>query len=353
MANGIRGQRRILDHVDLLDRRSCAAGAGSGAALGTTLVHASFTTLVHLSDDGVAEALELLHLVLELIGFRQLVVVQPLDRLIDRVLYLLLVTRRKLGADLVVPDGVPHVVGVVLQGVLRFHLFLVLLVLRLPPLVVGDGDLVLVPGGLVLRRHVQDPIGVDIEADVDLRHAAGGGRDAGELEFAEQVVVPGPRPLALVDLDQDSRLVVGVGREDLLFLGGDGRVPRNQDGHHAASGLQPEGERSDVQQQQILHLLVALSAQDRGLHRRTAGDSLVGVDALAKLLPIEEVLQQLLHLGNPGRTPDEDDVMDAALVHLGVPQALLHWLHALPEQVHVELLEPRARDAGVEVDPLV
>ena len=40
------------------------------------------------------------------------------------------------------------------------------------------------------------------------------------------------------------------------------------------------------------------------------------------------------------------------LVHLGVTEALLDGLHALTEQVHVELLEPRPGDAAVEVDAL-
>ena len=34
------------------------------------------------------------------------------------------------------------------------------------------------------------------------------------------------------------------------------------------------------------------------------------------------------------------------------PQHLLDGLHAVAEQVHVELLKPRARDAGVEVQAL-
>ncbi len=42
-----------------------------------------------------------------------------------------------------------------------------------------------------------------------------------------------------------------------------------------------------------------------------------------------------------------------ALVHLGVPEALLNWLHALAEQVHVELLKAGTSDAAVEVDTLV
>ena len=45
-------------------------------------------------------------------------------------------------------------------------------------------------GGLIYRRHVEDAVGVDVEADVDLR--AGRGASAGcraRLNFPEEVVV--------------------------------------------------------------------------------------------------------------------------------------------------------------------
>ena len=55
--------------------------------------------------------------------------------------------------------------------------------------------------------------------------------DARELGLAEEVVVLGPSTLTLVDLDQDTGLVVGVGREDLRLLGGDGGVTFDESGH--------------------------------------------------------------------------------------------------------------------------
>lgn len=91
-----------------------------------------------------------------------------------------------------------------------------------PALVVGDGDLVLLARGLVLRRHVQDAVGVDVERHVDLRHAARRWRDASQLELAQEVVVSRARALALKHLDQHAGLVVGVRGEYLLLLGGDG-----------------------------------------------------------------------------------------------------------------------------------
>ncbi|CAA7406321.1 unnamed protein product [Spirodela intermedia] len=338
---GTRELFRWLYLIDLLDLRARAgAGAGAAAPAGERLVvdigaHVGAGALVHLGDDGVADALELLHLVVELIGLGELVAVEPVDGLVDGVLDLLLVCGVELGGDLLVLDGVPHVVGVVLEAVFGFHLLLVLLVLRLvllrlldhlldlvlaqPPLVVGDGDLVLLACGLVLGGHVEDAVGVDVEADGDLGHAARRRGDAGELKLAEEVVVSGPGPLALVDLDQDTGLVVGVGGEDLLLLGGDGGVPGDEHRHDAAGGLQTLRE----------------GGNDGGLDGGAIGHGLVGVDALTELLAIKE-----------------DHFVDGALVHLGVPQALLHGLHALSEEIHVQLLEPGASDGGVEVNAL-
>ena len=51
-----------------------------------------------------------------------------------------------------------------------------------------DADLLLVAGAEVLRRHVDDPVRVDVERDLDLRHAARGRRDPDELELPERLV---------------------------------------------------------------------------------------------------------------------------------------------------------------------
>jgi hypothetical protein len=40
------------------------------------------------------------------------------------------------------------------------------------------------------------------------------------------------------------------------------------------------------------------------------------------------------------------------LVHLGIAQHTFHWVHALPEHVHAQLLKPSASDGGVEVNAL-
>ena len=48
------------------------------------------------------------------------------------------------------------------------------------------------------------------------------------------------------------------------------------------------------------------------------------------LLAIEEVLEELLDLGDPGGAADQDDVVDGGFVHLGVSHGLLDGLEGSP-----------------------
>jgi len=80
-------------------------------------------------------------------------------------------------------------------------------------LLVGDGDRLGFASALVGSGDLHDAVGVNLKGDFDLRDTAGRWRDAGELEFAEKVVVLGQRTLALEDLDEDGGLVVSGGRE--------------------------------------------------------------------------------------------------------------------------------------------
>ena len=52
-------------------------------------------------------------------------------------------------------------------------------------LIVGDGDLVLIAGGLVAGRDIEDTDGVDVECDLNLRNSPWGRRDTdtGKVEL--------------------------------------------------------------------------------------------------------------------------------------------------------------------------
>src|SRR2546427_731639 len=112
----------------------------------------------------------------------------------------------------------------------------------------------------VLGPDVDDAVRVDGEGDFDLGHAARRGRDAHEVEVAERLVVGRHLPLALQDVDPP-RPLAGPGRgEELGLFGRDGRVALDQPGEHAAQRLDAEGQRRDVQQQNVLHLAFQYAA---------------------------------------------------------------------------------------------
>ena len=127
---------------------------------------------------------------------------------------------------------------------------------------------------------VHDAVGVDVEGDLDLRHPARGRRQTGQLEHPELLVVRRDLALALVDLDLHGRLVVLGRREDLGALGRDRGVALDELGHDAALGLDTEGQRGDVEQQDVLDLAL----EDTGLQGGADGDDLVRVDALVGVL---------------------------------------------------------------------
>merc|ERR1711963_1050832 len=190
------------------------------------------------------------------------------------------------------------------------------------------------------------------KGDLDLGNSTGSGGNSGEVKLAEKMVVHGHGSFSLVNLDGDSRLVVGVSRKGLGLLGGNGGVPLDQAGHDSTGGLDSKGERSDVEEKKVGDGLAGVAGEDSSLNSGSVSDGLIGVDGAVELLSVEEVLEQLLDLGDPGGSADEDDVVDGALVHLGVSHGLLDRLKGSLEQVRTELLESGSGDGGVEVDAL-
>ena len=109
-------------------------------------------------------------------------------------------------------------------------------------------------GGLVLRRDVQDAVGVDVKRHLDLGDATRRGRDAVEDELAQALVVSRHRPLALEHVDLNLRLPVRSRGENLTLARGDGSIALDQRSRHAAERFDTERQRSHVQQQDILDL---------------------------------------------------------------------------------------------------
>lgn len=339
--------------------------SGASTTLGGTSARGSLAT-VGSGDDGVGNSLELLLLGLVLVLLSSLVAVEPADDLVDLVLNLLLVILGDL--ELALGESVLEGVGVGLKAVLgldagRLKLVLLLVLLGLgkhaldlllgeTALVVGDGNLVGLSGTLLESGDVHDTVGINIEGDLNLGNTTGGGGNASELELSEEVVVLGASTLTLEDLDQDTGLVVGVGGEGLGLLGRDSGVALDQRSHDTTSGLNTEGKRSDIEKEDLVGGLGRLvTGQDSGLDSGTVGNGLIGVDGLVGVL-VEEVGDELLDLGDTGRTTDEDNLVNGGLVNLGVTEDTLNGLHGAAEEVLAELLETGTGDGGVEVNTL-
>jgi hypothetical protein len=365
--------------VDLLNGRTLIVGSTRGAtstreATGSTTGHAGHVTrgtasTVELHHDGVGNGLELLLVLLVLLTSSLLALIEPGDNLVDLGLQLLLVGSIELLIDLGVAESVAERVGVRLKAVLgsdtlALGLILVLellslgqhalnVLLRQTTLVVGDDNLVGLAGTLLEGRDVHDTVGIKIEGNLDLGNTTGCGRDASELELAEQVVVLGALALTLVDLDEHTGLVVGEGREDLGLLGGDGGVAGNELGHHTTSSLDTERERRDIEEQNLVGGLGrCVTRQNGGLDGSTVGNGLIGVDGAVGLLTVEVVLDELLDLGDTGGTANKDNLVDLRLVDLGISQDTVNGLEGRPEEVLAKLLETSTGDRGVEVDTL-
>lgn len=73
----------------------------------------------------------------------------------------------------------------------------------------------------------------------------------------------------------------------------DDSVTRNELGHDAASGLDTERERADIDKDDITEVLI--TGKNAALDGSTVSDSLVGVDTLRQLL-VEVLLEELLDL---------------------------------------------------------
>ena len=285
-------------------------------------------TAVQLGRDGVSDVLELLKFLLEVIsGSRLTFRVDPIGGLLDGVQERLLVVGVQLATETIrvtelgletVDVGGERIegfdallLGFVLGGeLLGLGDHAVNLLLSETSLLIGDGDRFGFTGTLVGGGDLHDTVGVNLERNLNLGNTAWSGRNSGELELAEEVVVLGEGAFTLEDLDQDRGLVIGGGGEDLALAGRDDGVTGDKLGHDTTSGLDTESEGIDVNEEDIAQALVA--SEDATLNSSTIGDSLIRVDTFGRLLA-KVLLKELLDLGDTSRATDENDLQDMSV----------------------------------------
>merc|ERR1711998_777545 len=335
--------------VDLLNGWASTCIATIWHATRHATLRGTTSSLVHLGDDRVANSFEVFLHRLELLLLGMLSSLQPCSGLVDLGLDGFLVLLVDCCLEFLLVDGVLHGVAVRLEAILGVDLLLSCLVLvgkllglthhalnvvlGQPALVVGDGNVgFLTRGTLVLGSHIEHTISIDVEGHLDLRNPTRGRGDPSKLELAKKVVVLGAGTLAFENLDEDTRLVVGVSGQSLGLLGWHSGVASNEGGHDTTSSLQAEREWCHVQQQQV-GFASGATGEHTGLHSSTVGHSLIGVDGAARLLAIEEVADKLVDLRDTGGATNHDDLVHGALVNLGVAEDFLHRLESSTEQV--------------------
>ena len=134
------------------------------------------------------------------------------------------------------------------------------------------------------------------------------------------MVVLGHGSLSLEHLDGDSGLVIGGRREDLRLLRGNDGVPRDDLGHDSSDSLDSHGERVHVEQNDVSSVL--LSRDDSSLNGGSVGNGLIGVDSTRGLLSVEELLDELLNLGDSSGSSDENDLVNVLLLEVSVLENL-------------------------------
>lgn len=135
-----------------------------------------------------------------------------------------------------------------------------------------------------------------------------------------------------------------------LLNGWDSLATGNDWGKDIAFHGNTKRERYHIQKEEVGSIgRGGLSRQNSCLDCSTIRDSLIRVDALLKLLAIKEVAQELLDLWDTGRTTNKNDLINLALIDVGILKNLGNWVQSTIEGLGVEILETGTGDLGVEV----
>jgi hypothetical protein len=121
---------------------------------------------------------------------------------------------------------------------------------------------------------VQEAVGVDAKAHLQTSKAGRHGRDPLQREARERAAIARQLAFTLHDVQLESRLVVGVGREGRLRARGNAGISGQDLVHPATHGLDPERQRKHVQEQDF----VTRARQEVCLNRCTVSHHQIRID---------------------------------------------------------------------------
>jgi hypothetical protein len=337
------------------------------AAIAAVLATLASSFLVNLGDDGVTDFLEPLEVLLHVVLLCLLVSSEPVLLGLEGFLNGLLVFFLEFVLELLlVLNGVSHLVDVVLKLVLSLELLLDGLVLfgellglfnhavnvgfAKTTLIVGDSNGLNLTCSLLGSLDSQDRVLVNLEGDLDLGSSTGCGRDSVDIEFTELMVVLNKGAFAFEDGNGNGSLLVLVGGESLGFLGGDNGTTVNDLRQNTSDGLNTEGEGGDINEEDILGLVSGLTSENTTLDGSSVSDSFVGVNSSVGFLTVEEVLHELLDLGDSSGSTDKHDFVDLRFLHGSIVKDLLDGGDSLLEKIGTEFLESSSGEGLFEIN---
>src|SRR5690606_27291411 len=133
---------------------------------------------------------------------------------------------------------------------------------------------------------------------------------------------------ALEHPDGYRSLAVLRGREDLTLLGRDGRVAIDQTGKHATQRLDPEAQRSYVEQ----HNIFDVTQKNARLNGSTQSNHLVRVHTLMWFLA-KEFGHFLNDLGHTGHTTDQHNLVNVRSRQARILERRLAWFDRRLDQI--------------------
>ena len=145
-------------------------------------------------------------------------------------------------------------------------------------------------------------------------------------------------------------MLVLVSSESLGLLGGDDGTTLDDGCHDTSDGLNTKGKGSHIDEKNVGSLFVVLTTENTTLDSGTIGDSLIRVDTSVGLFAVEEILDELLDLGDTSGATNEDDLVNLAALETGVIDNSLDWLEGVLEKITAELLELGTSQSLLEVD---
>ena len=201
-------------------------------------------------------------------------------------------------------------------------------------------------GAQILCGYVYDAVRVDIEGNLDLRNAAACRRDPIQSELAEGLVVLRELSLTLQHVDVNGRLVIRRRGEDLALLGRDRGVSLDQSGRDAAHGLNGQGQRSNIQKQDVA--CARVSGQLAALDGSADGNALIRVQALAGLMSGQH-LHLILYGRDTGGAAHQQNLAQLGSGDSRISQSVLYRNRGLFHQVMGQLVELRSGQIHIKM----